>query len=363
MTTDNYYMKQVLNLARATKGQALPNPAVAAIIVKDNQVIGTGIHLAPGLDHAEVIAINQAGARAEGATLYINLEPCSHYGRTPPCVNTVIAAKVKRVVVANIDSNPLVAGSGIAKLKDAGIEVAVGELEEECYELNKIFFHNIKFKQPFVTLKVGMSLDGKIATKNNLSKWITAADSRKDENYLRATHHAILVGVIADDPQLTPYLADEQDRPHINPIRIVLDHQLRTPINSKLVQDEHQTWIFTANADSANYTPYQNYGVKVIYLETLDINSVLDLLYEHGVCSLMVEGGEAIYASFIDVNKVNQLVCYISPQLIGSKNAKHLFAGHGFDDLTDNMKLTIREVKQLGQDIKIIADCKSLDFI
>lgn len=164
MTTDNYYMKRVLDLARATKGQALPNPAVAAIIVKDNLVVGTGIHLAPDLDHAEVIAINQAGAM--------------------------------------------------------------------------VFFHNIKFKQPFVTLKVGMSLDGKIATKNNLSKWITVADSRKDAHYLRATHHAILVGVntvIADDPQLRPYLADEQDRPHINPIRIVLDHQLRTPINSKVV--------------------------------------------------------------------------------------------------------------------------------
>lgn len=352
---DQTYMQLVLEMAKNTMLQTLPNPHVAAVIVKDGAILGVGCHLRPGDHHAEIYAIQQAGDAAKGATLYVNLEPCSHYGKTPPCANAIITAGITRVVIANLDENPLVAGNGVAKLKEAGIQVDVGILADAAYGLNQVFFHNIKSAQPFVTLKVGMSLDGKIASYKNLSQWITSKSSRKDAHQYRINHTGILVGVgtiLSDDPSLTPHLIENAPR---NPVRIILDTKLRTPISARVITDElAQTIICTMVSDEVKLQLYQRVGVDVIVLENLEINTVLNELYKRGIYSILVEGGEKIYSSFIEAGKVNQIVSYISPQLIGSRDAKHFFAGNGFADLNTNMKLKLEEISQLENDVKLI---------
>lgn len=355
MFTHEYYMQQVLNLARLTEVQTRPNPRVGTIIVNNHQIVGIGTHLFAGSSHAEVFALQQANERASGATLYINLEPCAHYGSTPPCANAVVAAGISRVFVANLDPNPLVAGKGVAILRAAGIEVIVGLCADEATELNQVFLHNIQTETPFVTIKAGLSLDGKIATKANLSQWITSAESRRDAHHYRVTHEAILVGIntlLSDDPSLTPHLLENPVR---KPIRIILDRQLRTPLSAKVIVD-HQapTWICTSNPDATLHEVYQAQGVKIIYFNELNITELLKRLYQEQVFSLLVEGGEQVYSSFLDASAVNQLVCYYSPQLIGSKQAKHLFAGVGFVDLQNNLQFKISETKQLGNDVKIV---------
>ncbi len=356
MRNDQYYMQLVLDLAKSTMPQTLPNPQVAAIIVNDGHVVGIGCHLRPGEAHAEVYAIAQAGAYTKNATLYVNLEPCAHYGKTPPCADAVINAGIKRVVIANLDPNPMVSGKGIAKLKQAGIDVEVGLLAEEAKLINEVFFHNILTQRPFVTLKVGMSLDGKIATKTNLSKWITGPEARKDAHFYRAYHSAILTGVntiISDDPTLTPYLCEDSFN---KPVRIILDRYLRTPLISRVVTDRQApTWIYTTSNDNKLQQKLVDKGVKVIVLQELAIDRILEDLYCQDIYSVFIEGGEKIFASFIEAKLINQLITYISPQLIGSRDAKHFFAGNGFSNLTDNLHLKIREIKQLGNDIKIVS--------
>lgn len=352
---DQIYMQLVLEMAKNTMLQTLPNPHVAAVIVKDGAILGVGCHLRPGDHHAEIYAIQQAGDAAKGATLYVNLEPCSHYGKTPPCVNAIITAGITRVVIANLDENPLVAGNGVAKLKEAGIQVDIGVLADAAYRLNQVFFHNIKSAQPFVTLKVGMSLDGKIASYKNLSQWITSKSSRKDAHQYRVNHTGILVGVgtiLSDDPSLTPHLIENAPR---NPVRIILDTKLRTPISARVITDKlAQTIICTTVSDEVKLQLYQDVGVDVIVLENLAINTVLNELYKRGIYSILVEGGEKIYSSFIEAGTVNQIVSYISPQLIGSRDAKHFFAGNGFADLNTNMKLKLEEISKLENDVKLI---------
>lgn len=355
MATHEYYMQQAMNLARLTMVQTRPNPPVGALIVKDHQIIGIGAHLFAGAAHAEILALQQAGDSSYGATLYITLEPCAHHGKTPPCANAVIKAGISRVFIANLDPNPLVAGKGVEILRAAGIDVIIGLCSVEATELNQVFFHNIQTQTPFVTIKAGLSLDGRIATKDNLSQWITSVESRQDAHQYRVTHEAILVGIntlLSDDPSLTPHLLENPAR---KPIRIILDRQLRTPLTAKVIIDQQApTWICTSNANSELYAKYQAHGVKIIYLPELSIAELLKRLYQEQIYSLLVEGGEQIYSSFLDARAVNQLVCYYSPQLIGSKAAKHLFAGIGFNDLQTNLQFRISEIKQLGSDVKIV---------
>lgn len=350
-------MRQVINMASITQIQTRPNPKVAALIVKNQQVIGSGIHLFAGGHHAEIHALNQSMDAAKGSTLYINLEPCSHYGQTPPCVDAIIKSGISQVIIANLDPNPLVSGRGVAKLLKAGIMVESGICAIEAAQINQIFFHNIQTKRPYVTLKAGLSLDGRIATKTNTSQWITSVESRKDAHNYRVGNEAILVGVntiITDNPSLTPHLLDNPMR---NPIRIILDRKLKTPISSKVVNDKlASTWIYTANADFSLHKSYQDFGVKIIYYPELTIDALLDHLYKEQIYTLLVEGGERIYSSFIEAKAVNQIITYFSPQLIGSKAAKHLFAGNGFDNLQNNPKFKFADIKQLGTDIKIVSE-------
>lgn len=356
---DQYYMNLALELARATLGQTAPNPSVAAIVVKNNQIIGIGTHLKAGLPHAEVYALKQAGQNAEAATLYVTLEPCVHFGKkTAPCVDLIIQAKIKKVVVAVLDPNPLVNGRGVEKLRAAGIDVVVGVMVDEALKLNQVFFNYMRNKTPFITLKAGMSLDGKLATVTGQSKWITNELARSDAHKYRHTHDAILVGVntiIADDPALTTRIVGGGK----NPIRIILDTHLRTPLTSQVLTDKQSpTWIVVGDGVSLDkITQYQNSATKIIQMDTPDIsiNQLVKMLADRGVTSILVEGGHKIHTSFLMAKQVNQVVLYVSPLLIGGEQAAMFFAGKGFASLDLALKLEFSEIIKLGDNLKIVA--------
>jgi diaminohydroxyphosphoribosylaminopyrimidine deaminase/5-amino-6-(5-phosphoribosylamino)uracil reductase len=355
---DLEYMKLALSLARSVKGQTSPNPPVGSVVVKDGRIVGMGAHLKAGEGHAEVQAIRMAGDHVKAATVYVTLEPCSHFGKTPPCSNLLIESKVDRVVVATQDPNPLVSGKGIEKLRNAGITVEVGVLKHEADVLYEEFFHFISTKTPFVTLKTAVTLDGKTASYTGSSKWITGEAAREDVHRLRHSNDAILVGVntvIEDDPSLTTRLKTGG----VNPIRIVLDHHLRTPLHSKLINDkESETWIVVSSSVTEEQkTPYLHKGVQVIQMndEKIDIQELLRKLGELSITSLLVEGGSEVNASFLNQNAFNQVISYIAPKLIGGKLAPGFIGGIGIEDMNSAVKLEFKSIEQLGEDMKVIA--------
>lgn len=354
---DIQYMHLAIELARAAIGQTSPNPVVGSVVVRDGQIIGTGSHLYAGGPHAEVHALSVNKDMNTGATLYVTLEPCCHYGRTPPCTDAIIAAQIKRVVIATLDPNPLVNGQGITKLKEAGIEVTVGMCALEAERLNQAYFYYIQHKKPYITLKVGMSLDAKLATHTGDSKWITSREARDDAHSYRYTHDAILVGVntiCADNPRLTTRLENRNK----NPIRIILDRNLRTPLHSTVLNDNAAaTWIITTAAVAADkLLAYEQLpGVRIIQLEEYNLNNVITKLGELGITSVLVEGGNQIHTSFLQIKLFNQLVLYIAPKLIGGEAAPHFFAGQGFSTLAETLQVKIEAISQVGEDIKIIA--------
>lgn len=352
------YMKLAISLAKNTLGQTSPNPVVGAVVVKNGEIVGMGAHLKAGEAHAEVHALQMSGEKAKDATIYVTLEPCSHYGRTPPCADLIIKSGIKRVVIATTDPNPKVAGKGIEKLKAAGLEVEVGLLKEEADELNEIFFHFIKTKTPYVTLKSAMSLDGKIATATGESKWITSEAARIDVHKYRHQHDAILVGVntiIKDNPSLTTRLPNGGK----NPIRIILDHSLRTPPTAKIVTDkEAETWIITScNVDDNKRRAFMKENIKLIKLpsEKIEITPLLQILGENGITSLFVEGGATVNGSFLKEKCVQQIITYIAPKVIGGKNAPTSFGGEGILQLADALTVKIKSVEKIGDDLKIIS--------
>lgn len=356
---DIYYMNLALNLAKGTLGQTSPNPVVGAVLVKENQIVGMGAHLKAGEAHAEVHAIQMAGIKAKGATLYVTLEPCSHFGKTPPCSDLVIRTGIKKVFVATTDPNPQVAGTGIERIRKAGIEVHLGLLQEEARELNKVFFYNIRTGLPFVTLKSAISLDGKTATVTGESKWITGEEARNDVHQYRHQHDAILVGVntlIKDNPTLTTRL----DSGGKNPVRIILDTHLRTPKNANVIIDHlARTWIITAETTNSNLvSEYRELGIEIIKLsgEHISIHEMLKVIAEKGITSLFVEGGSEVHGSFLKEHAFQQVITYIAPKLIGGKQAPTSFGGEGIEKMTEIMSLKIKEVAMVGDDIKIIAE-------
>ncbi|KMJ59816.1 5-amino-6-(5-phosphoribosylamino)uracil reductase [Bacillus sp. LL01] len=357
---DHYYMKFAIDLAKRATGQTSPNPIVGSVVVKNGEIAGFGAHLKAGQAHAEVNAIQMAGTeKTKGSTVYVTLEPCSHFGKTPPCSDLLIQTGVKRVVIASVDPNPLVAGKGIEKLRKAGLEVELGICQDEALALNQVFFHYLKTKKPYVTLKTAASLDGKTATYTNESKWITGAEARLDVHQYRHQNDAILVGVgtvLADNPSLTTRLPNGGK----NPIRIILDSNLRTPLDAKVVTDgEAPTWIITGSMpDLKKESALQNtLGVKVFSLPTLkvEIPSLLSILGEEGVTSLFVEGGATVNGSFLKERAINQLITYIAPKLIGGKRAPTIIEGEGFATMEEVMDLDIKEFTQVGQDLKIVS--------
>lgn len=356
---EEQYMKLAIDLAKSASGQVSPNPMVGSVVVKNGSVVGVGAHLKPGEAHAEVHALKMAGEKAKGATIYVTLEPCSHYGKTPPCADLIIEKGIKKVVIASVDPNPQVAGRGIEKLRAAGIEVEIGLLKEEATNLNKFFFHFMKKNIPFVTVKTATTLDGKIATVTGESKWITSEEARIDVHHLRHEHDAILVGVgtvLADNPSLTTRLKEGG----INPIRIILDTNLRTPLDAKVVTDEEApTWIFTTNrADEKKKRQLIDKGIRIFSLERLEIKRILKVLGEEKIMSLFVEGGATVNGSFLKEKAINQLITYLAPKLVGGKIAPTSFTGEGIAQLADALELKMISIEKLGPDVKIVAEVK-----
>ncbi|GAA0598323.1 bifunctional diaminohydroxyphosphoribosylaminopyrimidine deaminase/5-amino-6-(5-phosphoribosylamino)uracil reductase RibD [Virgibacillus siamensis] len=361
---DHHYMKIALDLARTVSGQTSPNPPVGAVIAKNGAILGLGAHLKAGEGHAEVHALRMAGDRASDATIYVTLEPCSHHGRTPPCADLIIEKGISRVVIAATDPNAKVAGRGIEKLQQAGIEVKQGIMEREANAVNAVFFHYIQTKTPFVTMKTAVSLDGKTAAHTGDSKWVTGEAARLDVHQYRHTHDAILVGVqtvLADNPSLTTRLPNGGK----NPIRIILDTSLKTPLDANVLNDgQADTWIFSGkNVSDEALEPYKMKKSVTIYrLETLNIEDILQFLGERGIMSLFVEGGATVNGSFLESGYINQLITYMAPKLIGGRDAPTSIAGNGFSTMKDTQEMNILDVTMLGDDVKIVAEPRKDDL-
>lgn len=350
------YMKRAFSLAKKGAGKVSPNPLVGAVIVKNGRIIAEGYHKGPGTPHAEIVALNIAGKEAEGSDLYVNLEPCAHYGRTPPCVDAVIESKIKRVFISNEDPNPLVNGKSIKKLIENNIQVFTGILEEDGSYLNEIFFKFIKMGIPFIALKSAASLDGKIATSTGESKWITGNKAREDSQKLRNRYDGILTGIntiIEDNPMLTCRLKGGR-----NPVRIVLDSKLRISPEAQILNmndSAEKTIIITTRQAEENKIVVIRKKAKVFIIEneSIDINQVLKLLSSLKITSILVEGGAKIHGSFIGNNLPDKYYLYYAPILIGGKEAPGFFGGEGFKSLADTPKLNIHNIKSLGKDVRV----------
>ncbi|MEC1425943.1 bifunctional diaminohydroxyphosphoribosylaminopyrimidine deaminase/5-amino-6-(5-phosphoribosylamino)uracil reductase RibD [Bacillus sonorensis] len=356
--TDEHYMNLALGLAKQGEGQTGANPLVGAVVVKDGQVVGMGAHLKYGEAHAEVHAIQMAGRHAEGAEIYVTLEPCSHYGKTPPCVELVIRSGLKRVVVAAEDPNPLVSGRGIGMLKEAGIEVTSGVLKEQAEELNEKFMHFMRTGLPYVTLKAAVSLDGKTATTTGDSKWITSEEARMDAHKYRRNHQSILVGVgtiKADDPSLTCRLPGTANQP----VRVILDTNLTIPLHAKVIHDnEAPTWIYTtskADPDTIRYLEDKGVQVNVLDSGSISVKAVLQHLAANGITSVYVEGGSTIHASFVNEGLYQQIIFYLAPKLIGGLHSPSAISGEGFQSMKDVPLLQFTTISKIGRDLKLAA--------
>ncbi|MCP3033017.1 bifunctional diaminohydroxyphosphoribosylaminopyrimidine deaminase/5-amino-6-(5-phosphoribosylamino)uracil reductase RibD [Halobacillus sp. A1] len=359
MDRDEKYMQMAIAMAEGTVGQTSPNPSVAAVVVRDNQVVGLGVHVKAGEPHAEVHALKMAGEKAEGAEIYVTLEPCSHYGQTPPCAQAVIDAGIKRAIIASHDPNPKVSGRGIQMMEEAGIEVKTAVLKEKADQLNRAFFHFIQTKRPYVRLKSAISMDGKIATSTGESQWITGVEARLDGHRYRHQSAAILVGVntvMMDNPKLTTRLEGGGD----NPVRIVLDTNLRTPPAAQLIQDPSApTWIFTgAGVTEEQLTPFRNFShVDIIQFQSdkVDIEEVVDFLGEQKITSLLIEGGATVADAFVRSGHVNEVITYMAPKVIGGEKSLTSVAGEGISSLKNIDRFEFVSSEKIGDDLKIIA--------
>lgn len=353
---DEVYMRMALELARKGKGWTTPNPLVGAVIVKGGRIIGQGYHQKYGQPHAEVNAIASAKEDVTGATLYVTLEPCSHFGKTPPCSDLLIDKNIKRVVVGTLDPNPLVAGKGIERLRNNGIEVVTGVLEEESQKLNEIFIKYIVTKEPFVVMKNAMSLDGKIATVTGESQWISGESSRKQVHSLRHELAGIMVGIetiIKDDPQLTSRTLNSR-----NPIRIVVDSQLRIPIASKVLtqQDKAKTIVATTKrANNEKLDTLKQMGIEVIVIkvkcERVDLRELMKVIGAKGIDSILLEGGANLNFSALEEGIVDKIQSYIAPKIIGGKEAKTAVEGAGIQLLKNAFKIDRMTPVMIGEDL------------
>jgi len=357
MTNHEFYMDLAIKNAQAMKGQTEPNPLVGSVIVNDNRIVGIGTHLKAGEPHAEIHAIRMAGEKAKGGTIYVSLEPCSHHGRTGPCAVAIVEAGIKKVVIATLDPNPIVAGNGVKILEDAGIEVILGVHGETSRKMNEVFNKFIVENKPFVTLKSGITLDGKIATHTSHSKWITSEEARYDVHCLRNENMAILVGVntvIADDPELTTRIPNGR-----NPIRVVLDSSLKTPIDSKVVIDKlAETWIFTSqHYDQEKKAILEQSGISIFHTsgeKNVNPKEVVQMLGEKLISSLLIEGGGSINAAFLENELIDKVVLYIAPKLIGGQFAPTFLEGSGIDKMSDAVELLDTDIVKIGKDFKFV---------
>lgn len=347
------YLRRALSLAKRGRGRTSPNPMVGAVLVNGEQVVGEGFHHAAGAPHAEILALRAAGEAAQGATLYVSLEPCAHYGRTPPCADAVVRAGIRRVVFTAIDPNPLVAGQGAARLRAAGIIVDTGAYQHEEARLNEAYRWWIVHRRPFVTLKLAASLDGKLATRTGESRWITGEAARRDVHRLRSRQDAILTTsatVITDDPALTARLPGGRD-----PRRIVLDARARTAPQAQVYAPAiHPPLLITAVADERRLAPFRARGVDVMILpardDRLDLPAVLTELGQRQLTSLLVEAGGTFAAALLREGLVQKLRLYLAPLLIGGLGAIPAIGGDGVAQLADAPRLREVSWKRIGED-------------
>ncbi len=349
---------RALTLAMKGVGRVSPSPLVGCVILSESEeVVGEGTYIYSEVTHAEIIALAQAGERARGGTAYVSLEPHTHHGRTPPCTEALINAGVRRVVCPIEDPNPLVSGKGFERLREEGIEVVTGLLQDEAERLNEKFFCWHRNRRPFVHLKSAISLDGKIATASGDSKWITSETSRAAGRALRHEYDVILVGagtVMADDPSLTDRSGNERGRPLV---RVILDTGLRTDPWAQIVTSgrSEPTIIFTASSDAKRISLFEDVGVEVVRVEggPRDLASVLDALRERQLTSVLVEGGAAVAGSFLDARLIDKFTFFIAPVVIGGVSSRSSIGGKGAESIAASVKLKDVSVSESGPDILV----------
>ncbi|BAD79498.1 riboflavin biosynthesis protein RibD [Synechococcus elongatus PCC 6301] len=348
---DRQYMQRCLELAAQAAGQTAPNPMVGCIIVQGEEIVGEGFHPAAGQPHAEVFALRQAGDRARGATLYVNLEPCNHYGRTPPCSEAVVAAGLKRVVVGMVDPDPRVTGGGIARLQQAGIEVTVGVEQAACEQMNEAFVWRVTQRRPFGILKYAMTLDGRIAASTGHSAWVSSPESRRQVHSLRSQVDAVIVGgntVRLDNPRLTCH--DISDR---HPLRVVMSRRLDLPLEANLWQtDIAPTLVFTEEtADRDRWRKLEDQGVEVVVRSPLTPSEVSAELFNRGLSTLLWECGGTLAAAALREGLIQKLLAFIAPKLIGGPPGYSPVGDLGLLRMDQALKVERSQWQAIGPDL------------
>ncbi len=355
------YMAQAISLARLAQGQVSPNPAVGAVLVKNDVIIGQGYTQPPGGDHAEVVALKQAGRESSGATLYVTFEPCCHQGRTPPCTAAIIKSGVTEVYFSIIDPNPKVAGKGQAELQQAGIKTYLGDHAAEATVINEAFIKYVTRKLPFVTVKFAASLDGKIATRSGDSRWISGEAARKMVQHMRYEADAVMTGagtVIADDPRLTVRIAVTGGITHKQPLRIIIDGIGRTPPNARLFTEPGKTLLILGdNLDNRVYKSLSWAGTEILKMPVnagvIDLKALMSLLGQKEITNILVEAGGILLGSLFDNGLVDKVVAFLAPMIIGGETARPAVAGSGFEMLSQCAKLSQVKYDRIGEDIMV----------
>lgn len=349
------YMKRALALAGSAMGHTSPNPMVGCVVVKDGKIVAEGCHEKYGEFHAERNALTRCAEDVSGASMYVTLEPCCHTGKTPPCTDIIIEKKIGKVYVGAMDPNPKVAGNGVRILREHGIEVETGILEEECLRINEIFFHYIRTGFPFVAMKYAMTLDGKIASVSGDSKWVTGEKAREHVHLLRKKYSAIMAGVdtvIADDPMLNCRIEEG-----VNPVRIICDSHLRIPMESQIIRSADRIRTIVAYAEGAEETArkrLETTGVELIKTENTEqvfLPRLFQKLGERKIDSVLVEGGGTLHGSLLISGCVSRVYAYIAPKLVGGSVAKSPVGGKGMQTMAEAKELSDIEILSLGEDI------------
>jgi len=359
--SDEAYMERAIELARRGSGLVSPNPMVGAVVVSDGAIVGEGSHEGPGLPHAEVVALDRAGERARGATLFTSLEPCDHYGRTPPCTEAIVRAGIARVVSATRDPNPVVDGQGVRSLRARGVEVVEGIREAESLRLNAGFAKHVSTGMPFVIWKAAASLDGKVAARDGSSRWITGEAARADVHRLRAWADAIVVGAgtaLADDPELTVRDPDYRGRP---PLRVLVDARGRVAPSGDLFDDQAPTLVATTELASMKARDaWREAGAEVLVMETdgegVGLTALMGDLGKRDLQGVLLEGGPTLAWSAVEEGLVDTIVLYLSPKLLGGRDAPTVLDGRGFAPIGQALPMRIRSVERVGEDLRVEAD-------
>ncbi len=360
MNQHKYYMRLAMKLALKAKYKTSPNPLVGALVVKNNRIIGMGFHKKAGLAHAEIVALDQAQEKSRGSRLYVTLEPCSHFGRTPPCVNRIIKSGIKEVFIGMLDPNPLNNGKAVKILREKGVKVNVGFLENELRKINDAFIKYITKKIPYTVVKSAQSLDGKIATKSGDSKWITCDKSRIYAHKLRGNFDAIMVGintVLRDNPKLDAWFSAKQ------PIKVIVDSQLSTPANASIFT-QGKTIIVTLATKSGQETENRKaLAAKATILEVkekdgqINLKDMLKKLAGLEITNILVEGGGTLNGALFDEGLVDKILFFISPKIIGGKEATSSVMGKGVARVDRALKLKNVKIKRIGEDYLLEGDC------